>query len=61
MRAAACSPRWPIDRSAPCDFPRLGQDTLRHRIGVGHLGQPVVMSAGDPVLVQRVRQPTAQC
>jgi alpha-galactosidase len=40
----------------PCDYPRLGRDTLRHRIGVGHLGQPVVISAGDPVLVQRVRQ-----
>jgi hypothetical protein len=40
----------------PCDFPRLGLDALRHRIGVGHRGQPVVISAGDPVLVQRVRQ-----
>ena len=40
----------------PCDFPHLGRDELRHRLGVGHLGQPVVISEGDPVLVQRVRQ-----
>jgi alpha-galactosidase len=41
----------------PCEFPRLGLDTLRHRPGIGHVGQPVVISEGDPVLVQRVRQP----
>ena len=44
------------NEARPCDFPRLGRDALRHRIGVGHLGQPVVISDGDPVLVQRVRQ-----
>jgi hypothetical protein len=40
-----------------CDFPRLGQDALRHRMGVGHTGQPMVVSEGDAVLMQRVRQP----
>lgn len=38
-----------------CDFPLLGQTPLRHSAGVGHTGVPVVVSEGDPVLVQRVR------
>jgi hypothetical protein len=41
----------------PCDFPRLGQDALRHRMSVGHTGKPTVVSEGDCVLVQRLRQP----
>ncbi|MGH8309399.1 MAG: glycoside hydrolase family 36 protein, partial [Steroidobacteraceae bacterium] len=39
-----------------CDFPRLGQTSLRHRITVGHTGLPTVVSEGDPVLVQRVHR-----
>lgn len=40
----------------PCDFPRLGQGSLRHRITTGHTGIPTVVSEGDPVLVQRVQR-----
>lgn len=42
--------------SQPCDFPRLGEDALRHRMTVGHTGKPIVVSEGDGVLMQRVRQ-----
>jgi hypothetical protein len=44
------------EQARPCDFPRLGQDALRHRMSVGHTGKPVVISEGDPVLMQRVPQ-----
>lgn len=46
-----------ITEPMPCDFPLLGEDSLRHRISVAHTGKPMVVSEGDPVLVQRVRQP----
>jgi hypothetical protein len=39
----------------PCDFPCLGKDPLHHRLGVSHTGQPVIISEGDSVLMQRVR------
>jgi hypothetical protein len=29
---------------------------LRHRIGTSHTGAPKLLSEGDPVLVQRVRE-----
>jgi alpha-galactosidase len=47
--AAVAEPR-------PCDFPRLGQDALRHRVSIGHTGQSIVVSEGDCVLMQRLRQ-----
>ena len=57
MSERTCSPHWRVRlKRSPAISRDVGQDTLRHRIGVGHLGQPVVISAGDPVLVQRVRQ-----
>lgn len=40
----------------PCDFPLLGRARLSHRAAVGHTGQPALLSEGDPVLIQRVRQ-----
>lgn len=43
-------------QSRTCDFPRLGQSSLRHRIGVAPTGAPMLVAEGDPVLVQRVRQ-----
>lgn len=39
-----------------CDFPRLGRGALRYRTTLGHTGLPTIVSEGDPVLVQRVRQ-----
>jgi hypothetical protein len=42
--------------SSACEFPLLGRGTLEHRVVTGHTGQPVVISTGDPVLVQRVRR-----
>ena len=41
----------------PCDFPLLGQARHHHRAGVGHTGQPTILTESDPVLIQRVRQP----
>jgi hypothetical protein len=41
----------------PCDFPLLGQGRLSHRAAVGHTGQATIVTEGDPVLIQRVRQP----
>jgi len=40
----------------PCEFPRLGRSPLRHRMSLGHTGQPAVVSEGDPVLIQRVHR-----
>jgi alpha-galactosidase len=41
----------------PCDFPLLGQTRLSHRAGLGHTGQPTIVTEGDPVLIQRIRKP----
>lgn len=41
--------------SRACDFPLLGQGRLTHRTIVGHTGQPVIATEGDPVLIQRMR------
>lgn len=43
----------------PCDFPMLGHDGLRHSLGTGPEGEPTLCTEGDPVLLQRVRQPDA--
>jgi hypothetical protein len=43
----------------PCDFPELGRSVLKHRVVTGHAGQPVVISEGDPVLIQRSRREKA--
>lgn len=40
-----------------CEFPRLGQGALRYRLGTAPNGQPMAVSEGDPVLLQRVRRP----
>ena len=39
-----------------CDFPLLGQAALTHGVGTGPTGKPMMVSEGDPVLVQRVRR-----
>lgn len=41
----------------PCDFPLLGHARLSHRAGVGHTGQPTILTESDPVLIQRALQP----
>ena len=43
-------------RAFACDFPLLGQAALRHGVGTGPTGRPMMVSEGDPVLVQRVRR-----
>ncbi|HEY9011941.1 MAG TPA: glycoside hydrolase family 36 protein [Devosia sp.] len=40
-----------------CEFPLLGRTSLRYRLGTAPNGQPMAMSEGDPLLVQRVRRP----
>jgi hypothetical protein len=39
-----------------CDFPLLGSGPLTHAIATGPTGRPMMVSEGDPVLVQRVRR-----
>lgn len=39
-----------------CEFPRLGEGGLRYRLGTAPDGQPMAISDGDPVLLQRVRR-----
>ena len=46
-----------VRQPVPCEFPMLGQDALRHRMSVSHTGKPMPVAEGDPVLLQRVRQP----
>ncbi len=38
-----------------CDFPQLGKTRLSYRLGTAPNGQPMAISEGDPVLIQRVR------
>lgn len=40
-----------------CEFPLLGRTALRYRLGTAPNGQPMAISEGDPLLVQRVRRP----
>jgi hypothetical protein len=40
-----------------CDFPLLGKTALRYRLGTAPNGQPMTVSEGDPLLVQRVTRP----
>ncbi len=43
-------------RAFTCEFPELGRTALRYRLGTAPNGQPMAVSEGDPVLVQRVRR-----
>lgn len=43
-------------RPYSCEFPLLGATALRYRLGTAPNGQPMAVSEGDPLLVQRVRR-----
>jgi hypothetical protein len=39
-----------------CDFPELGKSPLTYTLGTAPNGNPMAVSHGDPVLIQRVRR-----
>ena len=43
-------------RPFQCEFPLLGKTSLGYRLGTAPNGQPMAVSEGDPVLIQRVRR-----
>jgi hypothetical protein len=43
-------------RPFQCDFPLLGKTALHYRLGTAPTGQPMAVSEGDPLIVQRVRR-----
>jgi hypothetical protein len=40
-----------------CDFPLLGAQPVRHRVGLTPTGAPALLSEGDPVILQRFTRP----